>query len=625
MANSTVAEPEKMEQSGTCEEDEEEENMEGDEDECDDDEEENMEPAETVTIGSTYKCRRSDNTLHAAEIIKTRKTKENAEEFYVHYVGLNRRQNEWVDKSRVLQAKQIKTEELNNTEDETNGVSDQSEGKTARSNKRKIEDGDGDQKKRKVDDEEDDFTEDLTCPLCRSLFKEPVILECGHNFCKHCIDKSWESASAFSCPECKEVLTERKYTTNRVLANLVKKAAVGVKDKDVKPKEKCDEHDERLKLFCKDDGTLACVICRDSLKHSNHNFLPIQDAVGVYRDQLIALVSPLETTMKENQKLKCDQSQKISLHRENIVDYKKHIECEFEKLHQFLREKEAKMVEDLNAEAEGLLKDMEANLVKMTDNCEFIEEAISTTQSRLNESDPIAFLTDIKSFIEKCCEEHRKGVPAESVLVNKELSQGRFKGPLQYIIWKELKSVVQPGLAPLTLDPNTAHPNLVLSEGLTSVKYTDTKQQLPDNPKRFSQCILVLGAEGFDSGKHYWEVEVGNKTAWDVGMASESSNRKGKIKLNPKNGYWAIWLRNGNAFKALESPSKTLNLTSKPSKIGVYLDYEGGQVSFYNADDMSPIYTFNGSFTEKLYPYLSPFLQDSGKNAEPLKLVHTKL
>uniref|UniRef100_A0A7N5K5L9 Zinc-binding protein A33 n=1 Tax=Ailuropoda melanoleuca TaxID=9646 RepID=A0A7N5K5L9_AILME len=490
-------------------------------------------------------------------------------------------------------------------------------------NKRKLEDGDADQKKRKVDEAEDDFTEDLTCGLCRSLFKEPVILECGHNFCKQCIDKSWESATAFSCPECKEVLSERKYTTNRVLASLVKKAAVSVKD--VKPKEKCDEHDERLKLFCKDDGTLACVICRDSLKHSAHNFLPIQDAVGVYRDQLIALVTPLESTMKENQKLKSEQSQKITLHRDNLLDYKKHIESEFEKLHQFLREKETKMVEDLNGEGEVLLKEMETNLVKMTDNCEFIEEAISTTQSRLNESDPIAFLTDIKSFIERCCEEHRKGVPAESVLVNKDLSQGRFKGPIQYIVWKELKSFVQPGLSPLTLDPQTAHPNLVLTEGLTSVKYTDTKQQLPDNPKRFSQCILVLGAEGFDSGKHYWEVEVGNKTAWDVGMASESSNRKGKIKLNPKNGYWAIWLRNGNAFKALESPSKTLNLTSKPQKIGVYVDYEGGQVSFYNADDMSPIYTFNGVFTEKLYPYLSPFLQDSGKNAEPLKLVHNKM
>lgn len=620
MANSTVADPEKMDTSNAGEE-EDENNVEDEEDDDGpDDDEEDLEPVETVVVGQTYKCRRSDNTLHAAEIVKTRKTKDSNEEYYVHFAGLTRRQNEWVDKSRVLQAKEPKDEdEDDEEEEEANGLPD---GKGARGNKRKHEDGDTDHKKRKVDDE-DSFVEELTCPLCKSLFKDPVILECGHNFCKLCIDKAWEGSGAVSCPECKESVADKKYTTNRVLANLVKKAKTC--KEVVKPKEKCDEHDERLKLFCKDDGILACVICRDSLKHSAHNFLPIQDAVGVYRDQLIALASPLETTMKENQKMKSEQSQKISVHKDNIADYKRHIESEFSKLHTFLKEKEAKMVEDLHVEGELLVKDMEQNLVKMTDNCQFIEEAISITQSRLNESDPIAFLTDIKNFIEKCCDEHRKGVPVDSVLVNRELSQGRFKGPIQYIIWKELKNIVKPGLAPLTLDPQTAHPNLVLTEGLTSVKYTDTKQQLPDNPKRFSQCILVLGAEGFDCGKHYWEVEVGNKTAWDVGMASECSNRKGKIKLNPKNGYWAIWLRNGNAFKALESPSKTLTLACKPSKIGVYLDYEGGMVSFYNADDMSPIYTFNGCFTEKLYPYLSPFLQDSGKNAEPLKIVHNKV
>ncbi|CAJ0951558.1 unnamed protein product [Ranitomeya imitator] len=177
-------------------------------------------------------------------------------------------------------------------------------------------------------------------------------------------------------------------------------------------------------------------------------------------------------------------------------------------------------------------------------------------------------------------------------------------------------------LSPMMLDPSTSHPNLILSDGLTSVKYGDNKLVLPDNPKRFSQCILVLGSQGFDSGRHYWEVEVGNKTAWDVGMASESSNRKGKIKLNPKNGYWAIWLRNGDAYKALESPSKTLILNAKPKRIGVYVDYEGGQISFYNADDMSAIYTFRATFTEKLYPYLSPFLHDSGRNSEPLRVVH---
>nr|AAI35897.1 ppp2r3a protein [Xenopus tropicalis] len=241
---------------------------------------------------------------------------------------------------------------------------------------------------------------------------------------------------------------------------------------------------------------------------------------------------------------------------------------------------------------------------------------------RMEDTDSISFLMDIKTFIDKCQEQQRAVVSTGNTLLSKELCQGTFKGPIQYIMWKELKSLVVPSLTPMLLDPNSAHPNLHLSEGLTSVRYGENKLSLPDNAKRFSQCILVLGSQGFESGRHYWEVEVGDKTAWDVGMASESSNRKGKIKLNPKNGYWAIWLRNGNAYKALESPSKALTLASHPRKIGVYVDYEGGQISFYNADDMTSIYTFSATFTEKLYPYLSPFLHDGGKNVDALRFVH---
>ncbi|KAG9471130.1 hypothetical protein GDO78_015701 [Eleutherodactylus coqui] len=424
-----------------------------------------------------------------------------------------------------------------------------------------------------------DFAEELTCLLCSELFKDPVMVECGHNFCHNCIDKAWNGQESFTCPDCKEVITEKRYTTNRALANLVKKtvgstaiSATSKTAEKLKPSENCPEHDERLKLYCKDDGILSCVICRDSLKHASHNFLPILDAVGVYKTEMLAIVAPLEESLKVTEHLTSQQGEKVEQHKSNVSESQEHIVSEFEKLRTFLKAREENLLEQLQERGENLLKEMETNLVKLQENQDTIKETITMANERVNDTDSISFLT-----------------------VN---------------------------LSPLMLDPSTAHPNLILSDGLTSVKYGDSKLPLPDNPKRFSQCILVLGSQGFDSGRHYWEVDVGDKTAWDVGMASESSNRKGKIKLNPKNGYWAIWLRNGNAYKALESPSKTLILNAKPKKIGVYIDYEGGQISFYNADDMSAIYTFRAAFTEKLYPYLSPFLHDSGRNAEPLCLVH---
>ncbi|XP_040296128.1 nuclear factor 7, brain-like isoform X2 [Bufo bufo] len=599
-----------------------------------DGEDEDVEEDVVVQIGATYSCKRQDGSFHDAEIVKTRVNKQaGREEFFVHYVGLNRRQNEWVDKTRLVIPKPVKEGQVINSTDP--GTAE--EGKAPL--KRKNDFGTSEAKKAKVDVEiapstnsampSGDFAEELTCLLCSELFKDPVMVECGHNFCRNCADKAWNGQESFTCPDCKEVITEKRYTTNRALANLVKKtvgsnASLTTTKPSEKPKpsENCPEHDERLKLYCKDDGTLSCVICRDSLKHASHTFLPILDAVGVYRTELSAIVAPLEEALKVTEQLTSQQSEKVEQHKTNISECRQHIESEFEKLLTFLKEGEEKLLEQLQEQGENLLKEMESNMVKMQENQDNIKQTISVADERMNDTDSISFLTGIKSFIEKCQEQQKDVIVAGNTLLSKDLCQGTFKGPIQYSIWKQMKSFIVPYLSPMMLDPSTAHPNLILSNGLTSVKYGDSKLPLPDNPKRFSQCILVLGSEGFDSGRHYWEVEVGDKTAWDVGMASESSNRKGKIKLNPKNGYWAIWLRNGNAYKALESPSKTLILDSKPKKIGVYIDYDGGQISFYNADDMSAIYTFRATFTEKLFPYLSPFLHDSGRNVDALRLVH---
>ncbi|XP_044160337.1 nuclear factor 7, brain-like [Bufo gargarizans] len=593
-----------------------------------DGEDEDVEEDVVVQIGATYSCKRQDGSFHDAEILKTRMNKQaGREEFYVHYAGLNRRQNEWVDKTRLVIPKPIKEEA-----DVTNGTSSDVAENGKAPLKRKTEEEDPEPKKVKVENSvmaSGDFAEELTCLLCSELFKDPVMVECGHNFCRNCADKAWNGQESFTCPDCKEVITEKRYTTNRALANLVKKtvgtaAALNTTKPSEKPKpsENCPEHDERLKLYCKDDGTLSCVICRDSLKHASHTFLPILDAVGVYRAELTAIVAPLEEALKVTEQLTSQQSEKVEQHKTNISDFREHIVSEFEKLRTFLKEREEKLLEQLQEQGENLLKEMESNMVKMQENQDNIKQTITVADERMNDMDSISFLTDIKSFIEKCQAQQKEVTSSGNSLLSKDLCQGTFRGPIQYTIWKQIKSFIVPHLTPMVLDPLTAHPNLVLSDNMTSVKYGDSKLPLPDNPKRFSQCILVLGAQGFESGRHYWEVEVGEKTAWDVGMASESSNRKGKIKLNPKNGYWAIWLRNGNAYKALESPSKTLILNSKPKRIGVYVDYEGGQMSFYNADDMSPIYTFRATFTEKLYPYLSPFLHDSGLNAQPLRFVH---
>ncbi|MGH0158509.1 UNVERIFIED_CONTAM: hypothetical protein FKN15_035575 [Acipenser sinensis] len=162
-------------------------------------------------------------------------------------------------------------------------------------------------------------------------------------------------------------------------------------------------------------------------------------------------------------------------------------------------------------------------------------------------------------------------------------------------------------LVDVTLDPYTAHPSLILSEDEKQVRLGGTRQTLPDNPQRFDPVVNVLGRQGFTSGRHYWQVDVGEKTKWELGVARESINRKGKITRSLKNGLWIMWLRDGE-YTALASPSITLPLSVKPRKVGMYLDYEEGQLSFYNVETRSHIYTFTDTFTEKLYPYFNPSL-----------------
>ncbi|XP_074482859.1 pyrin-like [Sebastes fasciatus] len=189
---------------------------------------------------------------------------------------------------------------------------------------------------------------------------------------------------------------------------------------------------------------------------------------------------------------------------------------------------------------------------------------------------------------------------------------------MKKLLEDELKRVQQYAVD-VTLDPDTAQAELILSDDGKQVNHGDVKKNLPDNPERFSKCVCVLGKQSFSSGRFYFEVQVKGKTEWDFGVARESINRKGVITLSPEDGYWTICLRNGNEYKAPAVPPVSLSLKSQPQKVGVFVDYEEGLVSFYDVDAAALIYSFTGCcFTEKLFPYFSPERHKGGKNSTPL-------
>ncbi|KAM6949179.1 uncharacterized protein FYW47_015573 [Aplochiton taeniatus] len=159
--------------------------------------------------------------------------------------------------------------------------------------------------------------------------------------------------------------------------------------------------------------------------------------------------------------------------------------------------------------------------------------------------------------------------------------------------------------ADVTLDPMTNHPWLQLSDDHRKVQEGISVADLPYSPQRFDAWPGVLAWEGYCSGRHYWEVDLANKGYWRVGLTTAGSKRHGRFSMTPKHGYWTLW-RSTRQFYACTATETPLPTSLVPRRMGIYLDYEEGQVSFYNAENKSHIYTFTGPFKEKLYPLFAP-------------------
>ncbi|XP_008399015.1 E3 ubiquitin-protein ligase TRIM21-like isoform X1 [Poecilia reticulata] len=177
----------------------------------------------------------------------------------------------------------------------------------------------------------------------------------------------------------------------------------------------------------------------------------------------------------------------------------------------------------------------------------------------------------------------------------------------------------------VTLDPDTAHPELVLSDHGKRVHHVDVRKDVPDNPKRFSDHVSVLGKQSFFHHRFYFEVQVKGKTDWTVGVVTESIERKGEHTLQPESGFWTICLRNGEEYEAFDKPIVRLTRRLNPERVGVFVDYDGGLVSFYNVDTADLLYSFTGCcFAERLVPFFSPCTNIGGTNSAPLIMVNGK-
>ncbi|XP_042328809.1 zinc-binding protein A33-like [Sceloporus undulatus] len=452
----------------------------------------------------------------------------------------------------------------------------------------------------------EDLVPDFSCPICLEWFWEPVALPCGHLYCQACIETAWGAhGSKHICPQCREEFPEKRYTPCKLLGTLVHRIG-------------------RINPGEAEEGRRSSANCRESTLQQKHAMLPVCEATNWYKEELSLAVSQMESNLAKLLMLKTEEEEKLQNHQAVMLSLDDHISTEFRELHHFLYAQEKTCKMRLAEEGGARLQETKEKLRMLREACRGCQELLLEAQDHLELQDSSGFLTGIHSLLNRM--KHQQATPAFPVVTPTLEILGQFKGPMQYVAWKEMKSALNVDFPLITLDPETAHPCLVLSDDCTCVRDGHVRRDVPDTPMRFNYCVAVLGCQGFSSGRHYWEVEVGNKPSWTLGLVSISINRKGKIAAFPGNGFWVIRLRNGVELMAKDSPPQRLWPTSFPKRVGVYLDYGGGMVSFYDASTMVHIYTFvTPRFTERLFPYFCPGLYNSGENATPLKICQLSL
>ncbi|XP_033935323.1 E3 ubiquitin-protein ligase TRIM39-like [Pseudochaenichthys georgianus] len=521
------------------------------------------------------------------------------------------------------------------------------------------------------------------CSICLDVFTDPVSTPCGHNFCKACISEHWDTKVPYQCPNCKEVFDRRpelrvntfisemaaqfrqsaqqKASSSSSEQHVVKPGEVpcdvctGTRLKALKsclvclesycethlephltraglkkhqlidPEENlegrmCVKHDKLLELFCKTDQVCVCMLCT-VLDHKTHDVVPLKEGYEGKKAELGKTEAETQQMIQKRRLKIQEMNRSVELSKEGadreIADgvrvftaLKESVERSQAELIDTIKEKQRETEE----QAEGFIKELEQEVSELKKRSSEVEQ-LSRSEDQLHLLQSFTSLNaapPTKNWTEVRVRPSFEGTVVRAVTQLEETLRKQMKKLL------ELKRVQQYEVE-VTLDPYTAHPNLILSDDGKQVNDGDVRKNLSDNPERFDYSHCVLAKQSFSSGRLYYEVQVKGKTKWDLGVVRESINRKGDITLTPQKGYWVIVLRNGNEYKARAVPRVGLSLKSQPQKVGVFVDFEEGLVSFYDVDAAALIYSFTGCcFREKLYPCFSPCNNDGGKNSAPL-------
>ncbi|XP_030737061.1 E3 ubiquitin-protein ligase TRIM38 [Globicephala melas] len=438
--------------------------------------------------------------------------------------------------------------------------------------------------------------EEATCSICLQLITEPVSISCGHSYCHLCIVSFCEMQpwlEMFSCPQCRMPFKMASLRPNRQLGNLID--AIKEMDQEMS----CEEHGEKLRLFCEDEGQLICWRCDRGLQHKGHTTALVEDACQGYKEKLQEAVTKLRQLEEECMNLKVFTAKQITEWNEKIEVQKQKIQSDFKNLQSFLHEEEKSYLWKLEKEKEQTLRRLRDNEANLEQKSHELESYILQLEHKCQGSAQ-NLLQDVKDTLSRSWAVKLEQPEAPSLDLHTVCNVSE--------LYFDVKKMLRSYQVSVTLDPDTAYYELILSEDRRQVTRGCPQENLDTSSRRFSALPCILGCEGFTSGKHYFEVDVGEGTGWDLGVCMETVQRDTVMVQTPQSGFWAIRLCKKNGYVALTSPLTSLQLREQPLVVGIFLDFEAGVVSFYNMTTGSHIFTFpKASFSDTLRPYFQVY------------------
>ncbi|XP_042277955.1 nuclear factor 7, brain-like isoform X2 [Thunnus maccoyii] len=445
----------------------------------------------------------------------------------------------------------------------------------------------------------------LNCHVCSETFRDPVSLTCNHSFCSSCLQKSSKDYPSINL-------------SLKDLADSFAKTQNNDSPETEKEKEKeevvCHKHPEVPYWFCEDEQRAVCPVCEFSV-HQSHKLVPVEQAVSDLKDQLKSDLKSLQDKRDKYEEVEKTYNEMVEHSKKQLLSTERKIRAEFNKLHQFLKEEEESRLAALREEEEQKGKTISREMKRIQEQISSLSDSISAVEEDLQKHN-VSFLSSYKPTQTRARDQCSLSDP--QLVSGALIDVAKHLGNLSFRVWEKMKEKVH--LSPVILDPNTAAPWLYLSDDLISVRHGDTDQQLPDNPERNTEYSDVLGSEGFSSGKHSWEVEVGDHPVWIVGLAKESVD-KGEGSASPEYGFWCLSHDSG---EYTNGDDKTVSVKKSLQRIRVKLDYDRGEVSFYDPEDMTHIYTHRDTFTEKLFPYFNIGKSGDAKTTD-IKICQTEI